>query len=157
MLRCLPIFALLVAGCPASQPKPAPSGVGPPAAGAAGPVTVTLKVTGFRSEQGSARVALFRSPDGFPADYTKAERTWTGKILVGQLQLSLPDMAPGAYAIAVIHDENDNGALDLDEQGRPIEGLGLSNDPAQGRAAFAQARFDLDPDDPVVEIEMRYP
>lgn len=158
MLRCLPILALLVAGCPAAQPEPVPTDAGPKPVVEAAPVTVTLRVTGFRSEAGVARVAVFRSADGFPADHTKAAKTWVGKIQGDQIQILLLDLAPGVVAFAVIHDENDNGRLDTNLLGVPVEGFGVSNDPAptMGPPSFAQGRFELDPDDPVVEIEMRY-
>lgn len=158
MVRCLPILALLLTGCPAAQPQPTPTDAGTGGIVATEPVTLTLKVAGFRSEAGTARMAVFTGPEGFPADHGQAAHTWVGKILLGQVQLSLPEMAPGAYAIAVIHDENDNGKLDTNLLGVPAEGFGVSNDPAPGMGppAFDQARFDLDPDDPVVEIEMRY-
>lgn len=158
MLRCLPILALLVTGCPAAQPEPVPTDAGPDPVEEAAPVTVTLRVVGFRSDAGTARVAVFRAADGFPADHTKAADTWVGKIQGNQIQIMLPDLAPGTIAIAVIHDENDNGKLDTNLMGVPVEGFGVSNDPApaMGPPSFEQGRFELDPEDPVVEIEMRY-
>jgi uncharacterized protein (DUF2141 family) len=53
------------------------------------------------------------------------------------------DIAPGAYALAVIHDENMNGKLDTNWPGIPTEGYGFSNDAKAlfSAPSFSAARF----------------
>jgi uncharacterized protein (DUF2141 family) len=42
--------------------------------------------------------------------------------------VSLGELAPGSYALAVIHDANGNGEIDLNVFGIPTEAWGFSND-----------------------------
>jgi putative oxidoreductase len=53
------------------------------------------------------------------------------------------DVAPGSYAMAFLHDEDDDGDLDRDWIGMPQEGFGFSNDaPVRlGPPSFESARF----------------
>ncbi len=52
-------------------------------------------------------------------------------------------VAPGAYAVGVYQDENDNGQLDTGIFGIPVEPMGVSNNvrPLLGPPSFADARF----------------
>lgn len=57
------------------------------------------------------------------------------------------DLAPGTYAVKVMHDENDNGKLDLGAYGIPAEGYGFSNNPQVMReATFEEAAFEVGED-----------
>jgi uncharacterized protein (DUF2141 family) len=40
---------------------------------------------------------------------------------------TFPNVEPGTYAVAVVHDENSNGRLDKNFVGVPSEGYGVSN------------------------------
>ena len=43
-----------------------------------------------------------------------------------------------------MHDENDNGKLDTNFMGIPVEGYGFSNNPqVMRRAFFSEAKFDV--------------
>ncbi|MBC8009694.1 MAG: DUF2141 domain-containing protein [Burkholderiales bacterium] len=39
------------------------------------------------------------------------------------------DLAPGSYALAAVHDENESGEMDTNWIGMPREGMGFSRDP----------------------------
>jgi uncharacterized protein (DUF2141 family) len=66
------------------------------------------------------------------------------------------DLNPGRLAVAVYHDENLNGTMDVNEIGFPREGYGFSNNPpGPGRPKFAQAAFDFSGNDRI-EIKMVY-
>ena len=90
--------------------------------------TLTLHVDGFRNQKGDLGVTVFKSPDGWPEDNSKAllhgGYPFSGNQGTVQLQL-----APGRYAVAVIHDENSNHKLDRNFIGFPMEGFGFSNNP----------------------------
>lgn len=45
------------------------------------------------------------------------------------MELRLPDLPPGRYAIQLYQDSNDNGQLDLDWRGIPLEPVGFSSNP----------------------------
>jgi uncharacterized protein (DUF2141 family) len=44
-----------------------------------------------------------------------------------QASVSFGDLAPGSYAVSVIHDVNGNGDIDFNMFGVPTEGYGFSN------------------------------
>ena len=66
--------------------------------------------------------------------------------------------APGTYAVAVYHDENDNHHFDKNFFGLPAEGYGFSNDaPAPfGPPSFESARLVVRPGDNRIAIHLRY-
>ena len=68
------------------------------------------------------------------------------KVRDTQARCDFADIAPGAYALAVIHDENMNGKLDTNWLGAPTEGYGFSNDPKAlfSAPSFSAARFAYD-------------
>ena len=92
---------------------------------------LSVEIAGTRSAAGHLRVAVHGvgSAATFPDAATAVHRlAVTAREEV--LRLSLPDLAPGRYAIAAFHDENDNGELDTNLVGMPVEGWGVSNDAA---------------------------
>jgi uncharacterized protein (DUF2141 family) len=99
---------------------------------------VIVRIEGFRSDAGHAFVALHASSDGFPGAESAARVART-PIAEGETAVTFDAVAPGTYAVAVVHDENGNGKLDTNLLGIPREGVGASNG-AQGR--FGAARFD---------------
>jgi uncharacterized protein (DUF2141 family) len=111
---------------------------------AAGNATVTLY--GPRREDFLARGGrLARQRVPFAAGATAAEACFA---------LS----APGVYAVAVYHDENDDHDFNRNALGMPIEGYGFSNDaPATlGLPDFDQVRFTLPPGESRLLVRLRY-
>jgi uncharacterized protein (DUF2141 family) len=68
------------------------------------------------------------------------------------------DLAPGVYAVAVLHDENGNGKMDTNILGIPKEGHGASNNPAPKRRppTFEEAQFTLAGPQQTVEVKLEY-
>jgi uncharacterized protein (DUF2141 family) len=148
------ILVALLAAC-ASAPAPAPAPF-TPAAIARGDLELRVRVEGLRSSSGTLRVALFASEAGFPADAERALDTQSTRAGAGAT-VEFRKLAPGTYAVAVLHDENDNARLDTGFLGIPTEGLGASND-AQGRfgaADFEDAKLALRRSRAIV-VRMRY-
>ena len=60
-------------------------------------------------------------------------------------RIVIPNVAPGRYAVQVMHDRNGNGKLDTNIVGIPTEPYGFSNDaPANfGPPEFAAAAFQV--------------
>jgi uncharacterized protein (DUF2141 family) len=124
------------------------------------PASVSLTVTNLRSDEGYIRYILFASAAGFPDQADQGIRQ--GAVAAAQFKqesyhIELADLAPGAYALALIHDENANHKLDTNFLGIPKEGFGFSNNPRIlfGPPSFEKASFELK-EDQVVTIEMRY-
>jgi uncharacterized protein (DUF2141 family) len=66
--------------------------------------------------------------------------------------------APGTYAVAMFHDENNNGHLDENALGIPTEGYGFSNNPTLylGPPGLGRVRFQAHRGDNPVPVEIRY-
>ncbi len=129
----------------------------PPAA-AGNLATLTVRVTGFRNDQGLARISLFREEKGFPDHAELAFRTNSAPILQGETSAVFAGLPPGDYAVSVLHDENRNGRMDVNWLGRPREGYGVS---AAGRSqagapAFAASRFRLEPPARTLAVHLAY-
>jgi uncharacterized protein (DUF2141 family) len=115
-----------------------------------------VEVDHLRSARGSIRLCLTADPDDFPACVDDREAV-TRTVPAGTHHLSLDGLARGTWAIAVIHDENNNHRLDT-LAGIPREGFGFSNNPPIGFGAprFAAARFTLGGDAAQQQVVMRY-
>lgn len=87
-----------------------------------------IRINGIRNTKGHVLIAVFRSADGFPDNKDKAFLRERIPATTGTMSVSLKDIPAGKYAIAVIHDENDNLHLDTGLFGIPKEGFCFSND-----------------------------
>lgn len=111
-----------------------------PAAGA--PIVVEL--SGMHSDRGRMRCFLFASSEGYPTRPARARaRVIVGITAARTARCTFGDVPPGDYAIAVHHDEDDDGEMDTGIFGIPTEGTGASNDArgSFGPPSFASARF----------------
>jgi uncharacterized protein (DUF2141 family) len=101
-----------------------------------------LTVNGVRSDSGELLVALYDNADGFRSAIANAAKRGllpdSGRLIGtairakrGTQSTVFTQLAPGQYALIVIHDENDDGRLDENAWGVPTEGYGFGND-AQG-------------------------
>ena len=110
-------------------------------AAADGP-SIVVEIEGLRSSRGEVRGALFRSRDGWTEEGREIA-TCSASIEGRRATCVLEGVAPGDYAFAFLHDEDDDGSLDRDWIGVPSEGFGFSNDAAPGLGApsFESARF----------------
>lgn len=149
LIRSL-IMGLLLALSPAlTGLSPALSAVG----------TLTVDISGFRNNDGAARVCLFDSEKGFPLKAEQAFRTATVDISEKRALAVFRDMPPGTYAVSVLHDENGNGRMDTNALGLPKEGVGASNNPGSilGPPGFEDARFTVGGAEKTVPVTIRYP
>lgn len=131
----------------AARSRPAP----PPAA------ALTVNVKGLRNDKGRLAVALFDSAAAFPRQ-EGAFRGQLVRIAGGRAAVTFGNLRPGLYAVAVLHDENENEKMDFNFLGMPLEGYGFSNDAAAlfGPPSFASAAFRLLPRPSRVSISARY-
>ena len=109
--------------------------------GASLPARLDLGVEGLRSDRGTIRICLTRAADHFP-DCTSDPEARRATVPAGQPVPQFADLPSGEYAVALFHDENDNGRLDR-MAGIPTEGVGFSNNPSLlfGPPRFTAARF----------------
>ena len=90
--------------------------------------TLTIHITGFRDNKGTAGGVVFASPEGWPEDRDKAIVSG-GFPIADRQAFQTYQVPPGRYAAVVIHDENSNMKLDRNFFGIPREGFGFSNNP----------------------------
>lgn len=104
-----------------------------------------LKVTISRlhSNQGVVLVSLFKDGNGYPDHASKAIGKEKGYIVEKSSTIFFKNVAPGNYAIAILHDENNNQKMDKTILGIPKEGYGFSNNVsgAFGPPSFKKASF----------------
>jgi uncharacterized protein (DUF2141 family) len=87
---------------------------------------IVVNVGTFRNQRGALGCRLFRSPAGFP-DASSGTIETRVPIQGSVTPCTFENVAPGTYAIAVVHDENGNQRLDKNLFGVPTEGYGVSN------------------------------
>jgi uncharacterized protein (DUF2141 family) len=106
---------------------------------------IHVEISGLRNDTGQMLCALYPSAqaDAFPKKAEKAVARLTAKIADGQAVCEFSGIAPGTYAVSVVHDENSNGKLDTNFIGMPREGVGASNDAKghMGPPKFSAAAF----------------
>lgn len=127
-------------------------GASPPPAG----VDVTITVSNMRSTDGKVFACLAPDKAVYP-DCRKPGGTELRMPAADAARFTFHGVAPGRYAIALLHDENDNGKLDKALM-IPKEGFGFSRDApvTTGRPPFSAAAFDVGTDDVKLPIKMRY-
>ena len=106
----------------------------------AGAADLTIAVEGVASADGKLMVALYNDGGAFPG---KPLRAFAVAAKAGEVQVQVKDLPAGNYAFALYHDANDNGKMDRNAVGVPIEDYAFSNNALgkQGPPAFAEARF----------------
>ena len=140
LLAAVSLAATLTA-CASAPPKAAPE-PRPPGTG-----RLEVTVTGFKSEEGKARIALFLDPRSWP---NEEEFLFAAELLPignGQAVATFEEVPAGPFAVAVFHDKDEDGKLDSDLLGIPSEDYGFSADARDmfGPPSFEEARLDLAP------------
>lgn len=106
---------------------------------------IHVEIGGLRTDKGQMLCALYSSAqaEAFPKKADKAVARSTAKIAERQAVCDFSGVAPGTYAVSVVHDENSNGKLDTNFIGMPREGVGASNDAKghMGPPKFSAASF----------------
>ena len=117
-------------------------------------VTLTVSVDGFENAEGAAGIAVWNGAQGFPEGIEHAVATTYVPIEDGSASARFEDLAPGAYAVTVYHDRNDNQRFDKNWLGMPTEAWGVSNDvrPRLRAPRFDEARLELEAGEQVVSI-----
>lgn len=90
--------------------------------------TLIVKVENIKRPNGNICLLLFNQPDGYPKDRNKALmsdfRPVNGRNTV---TFELGHLNYGNYAVAILHDENNNQRMDYNMLGIPKEGFGFFN------------------------------
>ena len=131
------------------------------AVGAASPlndVNVSVTVSNIRSDKGTVRACLTAMARQFPKCRGAAGDVEIVVPAQNVVEFAFHDVKPGHYAVAVFHDENDNGKIDRALLLMPKEGFGFSRDAPvrMGPPSFTEAEFVVDAKPLHLPIRMRY-
>jgi uncharacterized protein (DUF2141 family) len=121
----------------------------------AGAAELVVVIRGLESNAGELQIEVYGEAQR--ATFPYAERGVTADLRVSakalaqpgkQASVSLGDLAPGRYAVSVIHDANGNGDIDLNLLGMPLEAYGFSNGvrPTLHAPSFDDAAFAVAPE-----------
>jgi uncharacterized protein (DUF2141 family) len=124
--------------------------------GASPIASLELDVQNLRSAKGLLQICLTARPESFP-NCKNDPRAISRSVAATQASVQFDGLAPGNYAIAIVHDENGNKRLDT-VMGIPREGFGFSRNPAIGFGPprFDAARFAVDGAGKPQQVKMRY-
>jgi len=116
---------------------------------------LAVQVDGFRNDKGLIGGVVFKTPAGWPEDHDRAF-TRTAVPVAGNydIVLTFPDVPPGRYGIAVLHDENANRRLDRNIFRVPKEGFGFANNPHVGLTAPSWQESSVDITCPATNIKI---
>lgn len=128
------------------------------AAGPAQAGEVVITVTDLRSAKGVVRACMTTRADIFPKCIKDPGAHRTVVPAGDKVEIRFTGVKPGDYAIALLHDENDNGKADRALGMMPKEGYGFSRDAPVKMAPpkFKDAVFNLGEGNSRVTIKMRY-
>nr|WP_128891373.1 DUF2141 domain-containing protein [Erythrobacter sp. HKB08] len=129
-----------------------------PANSAASSSSIKVTVTELRNTKGVVRACLTPDPDDFPK-CEKGETAHSVVVPAGEtVTLTFENVRPGRYAIALLHDENNNNKADRALLMMPKEGFGFSRDAKvrMGPPKFDAAAIDVPAGASRQTIRMRY-
>jgi uncharacterized protein (DUF2141 family) len=106
---------------------------------------VVVSVSGVPNASGSVGCGLFSGERGFPMDNSAAQMVWLPADPKG-VSCVFADVAPGPYAVSVLHDRNGNRKVNTNFVGMPKEAWGVSNNvrPTLRPPRFDEAAFKVE-------------
>lgn len=115
-----------------------------------------IRVSGIPSDKGKLLIGIYNKEEGF-MDMTKTYRNITLDARKDQMQISIPDLPAGNYALAIFHDANANGKLDKNMLGIPKEAYGFSNDArgSFGPPSYKDCLFTVGTDKKEISVKLR--
>ncbi len=118
---------------------------------------IILKINDHKSQKGFIHIAIYNDDKKFPEDEGKFIGLKKQIKYVIDEGIKIKNLPKGEYAIAIYHDQNENGKFDT-FFGIPEEKYGFSNDAAVffGPPSFNEASFNLDESESkIMEIRLR--
>lgn len=105
---------------------------------------LVVQVTSIRVATGEIACALHKNGSAFPSGYKGVSIRWQKANPAG-VTCRFSGLAPGHYAVAVLHDLNGNRAPDTNFVGMPIEDWGVSNNIRHNfrPPSFDEAKFEI--------------
>ncbi len=120
--------------------------------------TIVIEISNLQNDGGQIGCSLFSKEDGFPMKADKADKRLWVRSKSKKATCTFSGMKAGAYAIAVVHDADENGELNTSFVGRPKEWWGVSNNaPAHrfGPPKFEEAKFQYEGGKKTLKVKLQ--
>lgn len=120
--------------------------------------TLTAEVGGLRNRNGQLCFSVFSSSQGFPTNGDNAVQTKCVKVTASPIKVAFKQLSPGRYAIAVLHDENNDRQANRNFLGLPTEGFGFSRNPTivASPPKFSESAVSVAGQNITTQIQLRY-
>lgn len=108
---------------------------------------IKISITNIRNDKGTLLVTLFKDGAGYPDDPGKALKRVKLAIANKKAEVLFSNLPAGTYAVAILHDENNDLKMNKNLLGIPKEGFGFSNNVTGtfGPPSFSRAGFTYSP------------
>lgn len=120
-----------------------------------------VKVTGIKNDKGTARIAVFNSPETFAVKGTAAQPFLKQGVSIanGEATATFTNLPYGDYAIKYFHDEDNSGSFKTNMLGMPKVEFGFSGngDAKRGAPPFNKGKFSVNSPEVTVEIKTQHP
>lgn len=103
-------------------------------------VNVTVTIENVLSDEGEI-IGSLHTADTFmkgPGIQNKSVNATTGEVI-----LTFTDVAPGTFALMLMHDKNSNQRMDFEPSGMPKESYATSGDMSFGPPSFEGSKFEV--------------
>lgn len=111
---------------------------------------ITATVVNVTSDSGKVAFALYDKENFMKVPLQSKE----AKIVDGKSSVTFENVEPGDYSVLCFHDKNDNGKMDFEESGMPMEDYGASNNVMSfGPPNFLDSKFSVSNEDVKLEIK----
>lgn len=119
---------------------------------------IIVQINGVKGSKGFVLVALYNQSKGFPEDKKKVFRKAKATIKNGSATVEFTNLPYGDYAVAAMHDENNNQEMDKNFLGVPEEGYCFSNNikPKLSAPSFKDCKFQLNAQSKTISVNMIY-
>lgn len=88
---------------------------------------IELTIKGIRSTKGTLQIGVFKDNESFKKEKSYKDLKFPKtNVINGTLTITF-DFEPGVFGFALLDDENNNGKMDYNFFGYPMEGFGFSN------------------------------
>jgi uncharacterized protein (DUF2141 family) len=121
--------------------------------------TISVVCQNFDNNKGTAKIALYSAENKkyFLSNTKFATQKKESKIFAQKALFEFTEVPYGTYAIAVQHDENNDGIFNRAVIGFPLEGYGISgNETIFGKPSFEDCDFVVNSAAKKLIIEMKY-
>ena len=111
---------------------------------------ITVTVVNATTDNGKVSFALYDQVTFMKTPLKGA----SAKIIKGKSTVTFKNITQGEYSVICFHDKNNNGKIDFNENGMPLEDYGASNNNMDfGPPSFLDSKFTVIEEDVSLEIK----